>query len=170
MTEQERFFSVINGLTTGDRAALRREAGSMLRQANGRAITVFYACLPESVDRWQDDKWFAIACLRCLWDPDTEDGTPLEEIIGEQLKKENFSDSLKHRVAVLLDTKWDSDGYLLTKLSRLLKMIRQKTDRKTLDFSALLDDLLHWNDERQSVQRKWARAIFTTSQKNQKEE
>lgn len=50
---------------------------------------------------------------------------------------------------------------MLTKLARLVKLIRQKSDRAKPDFEALLEDLIYWNAENQSVQRKWARAIFS---------
>ena len=69
---------------------------------------------------------------------------------------------MQHRVEGLLDTQWDQDGYMLTKLCRMMKLIRQKTSEE-IDFADLLEDLIYWNNENQSVQRKWARAIFSTS-------
>ena len=173
MTEvQERFFSRLNSLGTGERAALRREAGVMLRQADGPAITVFYSCLPAAVQTWQEDRWFAVACLSCLWDAGIEGGKPFEQVIADLLRSGELSDSTKHRVELLLDTEWDEDGYMLTKLVRLLKLVRQKSDRTQLDFAALLDDLLGWNNDKQYVQRKWAKAIFSNvnpTEMNEKE-
>ena len=78
------------------------------------------------------------------------------------IQAESLSSSMQHKVEILLDTAWDDDGYLLTKLTRLIKMIRQKSDRVPIDFTALLEDLIYWNAENQSVQRKWARSMFTT--------
>lgn len=161
MTEtQAKFFAKINTLGTGERAALRREAGKTLRQADGHAVTTFYRCLPAEVREWDEEKWFAIACLRCLWDPGEENRKPMEQVIGDLIRMDDISDSTCHRVEILLDTDWDADGYLLAKLSRLLKLIRQRSDRTQIDFSVLLDDLLRWNSETQMVQRKWARAVF----------
>ena len=162
MTEsQTLFLSRINSLNTGERAALRRDAGNMLRQADGRAITAFYSCLPQGVNASQEDKWFAIACLRCLWDPDIEGGKPVEQVIADLIHNGTLSDSVKHRIEILMDTEWDTDGYMLTKLIRLVKLIRQKSDREQIDFASLLDDLIRWNNDSQSVQRKWARTIFS---------
>lgn len=162
MTEQQQyFFDRLNALGTGERAALRREAGSLLRQADGKAITVFYRCLPSGVGPWQEDRWFAVACLRCLWEPGAEGGKPLEQLIAELIRSDDLSSSTGHRVELLLDTPWDEDGYLLTKLTRLVKLIRQKSDREQFAFPSLLEDLLGWNSESQYVQRKWARSIFT---------
>ena len=162
MTEQQQyFFDRLNTLGTGERAALRREAGSLLRQADGKAITVFYRCLPSGAAPRQEDRWFAVACLRCLWDAGTEGEKPLEQLIAELIRSEDLSPSTGHRVELLLDTGWDEDGYLLTKLTRIIKLVRQKSDRQQVDFAALLEDLLGWNSESQYVQRRWARSIFS---------
>ena len=132
----------------------------MLREAKGSALTAFYRCLPQTIGTAQEAKWFAVACLRCLWDTGTENGRPLEQIISTMITSGELSDSTKHRVELLIDTRWDEDGYMLSKLARLVKLVRQKSDRAQIDFPALLEDLLFWNGERQTVQRKWARAIF----------
>ena len=162
MTEQQQyFFDRLNSLGSGERAALRREAGSLLRQADGKAITAFYRCLPPAVKVWQEDRWFAVACLRCLWDAGEEGGTPLEQLISSLIFSEDLSSSTEHRVELLLDTAWDTDGYLLTKLTRLVKLIRQKSDRAQIDFAALLEDLLAWDSSAQYVQMRWARSIFS---------
>lgn len=171
MTEnQQKFFERLNRLGTGERAALRREAGNMLQNADGTALTVFYRCLPPAVDNWQEGKWFAVACLCCLWDAGETAGEPLEQVIAALLRSGDLSDSTAHRVQILLDTKWDADGYMLTKLGRLVKLIRQKSDRKAIDFSALLDDLIRWNSDSQIVQRKWARTIFSGNNMNEEKE
>lgn len=154
------FFLRLKLLGGGDRAALKRAAGTMLTEADGKAITAFYRCLPPQTPQWQEDRWFAAACLRCLWDAEAEGGEPFEQIIGRMIASEELSDSTRHRVEVLLDTVWDDDGYMLTKLTRLVKLIRQKSDRAAIAFPALLEDLIYWNAENQSVQRKWARSIF----------
>ena len=67
MTEyQKQFFDRLDRLTNGERAALRREAGIMLQEADGTALTAFYRCLPASVDKWQEEKWLAVAECRGL--------------------------------------------------------------------------------------------------------
>lgn len=155
------FLNRLKLLGNGDRAALKRAAGTMLAEADGKAVAAFYRCLPYGTPRWQEDRWFAVACLRCLWDADIQGGVPFEKIVGRMLWEETLSESTGHRVEVLLDTAWDEEGYMLTKLTRLIKLIRQKSDREPVDFAALLEDLIFWNAENQSVQRKWARSIFT---------
>lgn len=171
MTEyQKQFFDRLSHMNNGERAALRREAGNMLQEAGSAALTAFYRCLPPTVERWQEDKWFAVACLRCLWDADEAEGAPLEQIIAELIRSDKLSASMAHRVEILLDTKWDGDSYMLTKLSRLVKLIRQKSEHRRIDFPGLLDDLIYWNSDNQSVQRKWARAIFSGENINTEKE
>ncbi len=161
MTEtQQRFFDRLNKLGTGERAALRREAGIMLQAADSAALAAFYRCLPTVVDSWQEGKWFAVACLRSMWDPGEENGKPFAQIVADLIRTGELSDSTGHRVENLLDTRWDTDGYMLTKLSRLVKMVKQKSGNLTVDFCDLLDDLIRWNNDTQPVQRKWARTIF----------
>lgn len=159
--ESQSFLRRLNMLGSGDRAVLRRSSGVMLADADGKAIAVFYRCLPVGTPQRQEERWFAVACLRCLWDAEEQAGEPFEQIIGRMIANEELSDSTLHRAEVLLDTAWDEDGYMLTKLTRLVKLIRQKSDRVPVDFAALLEDLIDWNAENQSVQRKWARSIFT---------
>ena len=171
MTEtQQQFFARLDKLGTGERAALRRASGRMLREADGAALTAFYRCLPSAVDTKHEDKWFSTACLRCLWDAGEEGGRPIEQVIGALVRSGELSDSTGHRVELLLDTKWDSDGYMLAKLTRLVKLVRQKSERAMLDFSALLDDMIRWNSNTQTVQRKWARAVFSNDINNDKKE
>lgn len=162
MKEENRTFLLrLNVLGNGDRAALKRSAGTMLADADGKAVSAFYRCLPYGTPQWQEDRWFAVACLRCLWDAESEGEEPIEKIIGRMIDEETLSESTQHRIEVLMDTAWDDDGYMLTKLTRLVKLIRQKSDRLPVDFAALLADLLYWNAENQAVKRKWARSIFT---------
>lgn len=159
--EYHSFLLRLKMLGNGERAALKRSAGVMLAEADGKAVSVFYRCLPCGIPQWQEERWFAVACLRCLWDAEADGGEEFEKLIGRMIAEEVLSDSTKHRIEVLLDTAWDEDGYMLTKLARLIKLIRQKSDRLPIDFAALLEDLVYWNAENQSVQRKWARSIFT---------
>ena len=171
MTEtQKSFFSRLNTLGTGERAALRREAGVMLQEADSAALTTFYRCLPSAVDSRQEGKWFAIACLRCLWDSGEEGGKPFAQIIADLIRRDELSASTGHRVENLLDTPWDADGYMLTKLARLVKMVKQKSGNIAVDFPDLLVDLLRWNYDSQPVQRKWARTIFASDTMTEEKE
>lgn len=158
----EAFLKRVDNLSAGDRVALKRSAGTMISEAPGKAMTAFYRCAPLTIPQWQEDRWFAIACVKCLWDPIEGNSKPIEAIIAELINNSELSASMEHRVEALLDTAWDQDGYMLTKLCRMMKLLRQKAGTEP-DFEALLEDVIYWNNESQSVQRKWARRIFSTT-------
>ena len=68
------------------------------------------------------------------------------------------SESIKRRLESLLDLKWDGYGYMLTKLTRIVKLMCSRG--LNIDCAQLLRDLIYWNADNQSVQHKWARAMF----------
>lgn len=152
------FFQRLDALSNGERVSLKREAGTMLNQADGHAMRVFYQCLPYSVPQWQEERTFAAACLHCLWDRNENRRQPLEQIFYQLGRDQDVSESVGHRLAVLLDLPWDEDGFLLTKLSRLVRLAKSKG--YAVDCQQLLEDLLYWNGEQQIVQQKWARALY----------
>ena len=152
------FFERLDELNSGDRAALRREAGVILKDAKGQAIRTFYQCLPYAVPQWQEEYFFAAACLHCLWGADERNRAGMMQILYELGRDEETSKSTGHRLESLLDTKWDADGYMLTKLTRLIKLIKSKG--YSVDCAELLKDLAYWNADSQWVQRRWARGMY----------
>lgn len=153
------FLERLSALSTGERAVLKRSAGKMLREADGRAIAAFYKCYPPGSERTQG-KWFAAACIYCMWDrsKETVEAKPLPDILSSLRKEEALSESMQHRLTSLLDLKWDDDGYLLTKLVRIIKMVKAKG--YAVDCEALLKDLFGWDADDQYVQRRWARHFY----------
>ena len=152
------FFERLDELNSGDRAALRREAGVILKDAKGQAIRTFYQCLPYAVPQWQEGRWFAAGCLHCLWSTDTTERISIKQTLYRLGTDPDVSESTAHRLESLLDLKWDIDGYMLTKLSRLARLIKSKG--LAIDCADLLRDLIGWNSDSQSVQRKWAKAMY----------
>ena len=155
---RKEFWNRLDQLDRGQRTALKREAGTMLSQAKGKAVRVFYQCLPCSLEPWKEERYFAAACIHCLWEPGDSSRLPLEQIFYRLGRDAELSESLSHRIESVLDLSWSEDGYLLTKLMRLIHLIRSKG--YAVDCDALLWDLLDWNGEQQSVQLRWARALY----------
>ena len=156
------FLNRLDVLSTGERAALKRSAGKMLHEADGRAIAAFYKCYPP-VSEEKQAKWFAAACIYCMWDWEKENRNtrPLQDILSDLRKDETLSESMQHRLTGLLDLKWDHDGYLLTKLVRIIKLVKAKGH--AVDCVSLLSDLElwdDWNSDNQYIQRKWARSFY----------
>ncbi|MBS5166056.1 MAG: type I-E CRISPR-associated protein Cse2/CasB [Butyricicoccus pullicaecorum] len=151
------FFQRLDALPKGERVALKREVGTMLYQADGRTVRIFYQCLPYGATAWQEDRIFAAACLHCLWDTEAK-RQPIEQIFYQLRRDQDISESTGHRLETLLDVPWDEDGFMLTKLVRLIRLAKFKG--YAVDCQQLLEDLFYWNGEKQSVQRKWARALY----------
>ena len=99
MVGQSEFFMDLQRCTTGERAALRRNCGKLLKDADGQAVLLFYRYVPRSIPAWQEDYWFAAACFSCLWEADIS-SVPMQQALA-QLKQ--TSDSMEHRLAGLLD-------------------------------------------------------------------
>lgn len=154
MVDSNGFWEALSRCSSGDRAALRRCAGTRLCEANGQAVMIFYRCLPGEVPVWQEDRWFAAACFSCLWDGE-EKGQPMEAVLS-RLKE--YSDSMEHRLGSILELRWEEDGFLLSKLARILKMAKSKG--LPVDCRKLLEDLIFWNSSNQSVKKKWARGMY----------
>ena len=154
MTDQADFFAALQRCSAGERANLRRNCGKLLKDAQGQAVIVFYRGVPRNIPPWQDDYWFAAACFSCLWDANAP-RVPLEKALA-QLRL--TSGSMEHRLAGLLDQRWDADGFFLGKLSRIIRFAEAKGI--AIDCTLLLKDLLSWNSGAQSIQRKWARAMY----------
>ena len=87
-----------------------------------------------------------------------------EQVLFQLGQDSELSESMGHRLESLLDLSWDEDGYLLTKLTRLVKVVKSKN--YAVDCASLLGDLLYWNGEKQNVQLKWARALYMKPEDN----
>lgn len=154
MSDEARL-SNVSSLTTGQQAALRRETGHCLREADAQALQAFFSAIPPGVPFYEQERYFAVVCFVCLWKEESRhQPRPLAECLCI-LKKEG-GNSADGRFRTLLDTPWQNDdGYLLTKLSRLVRQVRHADIPLYPDFEQLLDDLLHWNAESRYVQRRW---------------
>ena len=155
------FIVKCDGLSTGERAALKRNCGKLLNSAGSDAFTVFYRILPHGVPAYLEDRWFCAACLRCMWRPDEVPGLPIEKAMCQKRIQSEETGGLTKRIEALLDTEWDSDGFMCQKLWRMVKLL--KSDGYDIDTAALLCDLEGWNSENRYIQKKWARQYYTSS-------
>ena len=145
------------------RAALKRNAGLRLCDADGRALAAFYRMYGGGL---VEDCCFFAVCVSCLWKPeDWNRGTPLVEGAKKFLDPKSCETFAK-RLRVLLDLPWDEGGYLAGKLCRLLKFCQAKG--MVVDGKALLKDLLQWNKDSRWIQRKWAREFYRMEWEDEK--
>ncbi|MDW7657819.1 MAG: type I-E CRISPR-associated protein Cse2/CasB [Bacillota bacterium] len=146
-------------LDVGDRTSLKRNIGKPITKANGAALAAFYKALPKDVGTWAENRYFTVACLTCLWKMDDvpKSMTPFE-ICLKKIRSNGY-ESFDIRVRAIIDSEWDDeDGYTAGKLARATKQMRQRN--LVPDFAVLLEDLLFWNQNNRTVQRKWAKSYF----------
>ncbi|MDR2528065.1 MAG: type I-E CRISPR-associated protein Cse2/CasB [Synergistaceae bacterium] len=146
-------------LSKGQSASLRRSAGKSLREADARALGVFYASVGRDIKpqtpQWQEDMYFAVGCLYCMWRPEErKNPKPFAECVFDL----GQNDGLDARFRALLDTDWHETDFLSVKLYRLTRRI--KAEGGFPDFKSLLKDLMNWNCSKKHAQLKWARQYF----------
>lgn len=145
-------------LTTGERSVLRRCAGEMMGQ-DMRAIEAFYKAVGYRRN-WNEKACFAALCMECLWRDEEEIRIrPMEEILRDMYQSKDATESLKTHLVSYLDAPWSEDGFLLSKLCRIVRMLYSANHQVRPDFQKLADDLTHWNDADRHVQRRWIRTI-----------
>ena len=160
----------LSRLDTGELSALRHSAGATVENASMDALRAFYkAC--GYCDPKKEEYWFSAMCMETLW-RDTENvkiksmAECLRSLIAQDA---NATESMQHRVDMLLETPWDRDGFLLGKLLNQVKLLKSKTDLKP-DFQALADDLQKWNHPSHWVQRGWLRTLYNVKTTTDEEE
>ena len=160
MNEQQALIDRLRELSPGERAALRREAGKCLAEADGMTLSVFFRITPRNLSRRQQECWFAAMSIACLWNPE-------EAMCGDEfpvmLKKyalHQNRDGLERKMRALLDASWEEDGYLTAKLCRLARMLKADNRQMMPDMDRLLYDILHWNSDSRFVQLRWAQQYY----------
>lgn len=152
------FLNYIAGTDKGEQAVLRRNAGTMLEYADTKAYITFYHFYQlTSTSLEKEEQYFCAACLQCLWKPEElEKAIPIAAA-GKNME-ENSKKTFEKRMADLLDVQWDKDGYFISKLYRLCRLIKSKG--LVVDCEVLLQDLQYWNCDDHRIQRKWAHILM----------
>ncbi len=142
----------------GLRATFRRNAGTLLKAADGRAIEAFYrVCVGAPVAERNEDRCFFAICAACLWKPEEwTRAVPLAT--GARAMSVDDRETFEKRLRVLLDLSWDDEGFFAAKLCRLLKYCRSKNI--VVNGNALMKDLLGWDSEERYVQKRWVRELY----------
>lgn len=156
--EKTDFFDQLDRLSKGERILLKRACGQTLERSSAATKLLFYRLLPYGTAQWEEERWFAVACLHCLEDANLEKERRFP--LAVQLRKEASgaeNESGKKRGQILMDTDWDEDGFFVSKLFRLVKYLKQKG--YAIDCERLLRDLLSWNSDKKYAQKQWAREM-----------
>lgn len=160
MNDQKTLVDRLRELSPGERAALRREAGKGLAEADGMTLSVFFRIAPHHLNRRQQDCWFSAMTIACLWNPE-------EAVCGDEfpimLRKyalRQTTNGMEKKMRSLLDASWEEDGYLAAKLCRLARMLKADNRQQMPNVEQLLYDLLHWNSDSRFVQIRWAQQYY----------
>ena len=149
----ENLLEGIQKLTTGQQAALRREAGKRMSEADAASLQAFYSAMPSDTPMYCQERLYAVMCIMCLWKQE-ERKAPVP--FAKCLKMIRQTDSADGRLRTLLDTDYqEDDGFLIGKLARLAKQIHSSEKRLFPDCEQLYSDLLKWNSSYRGVQRRW---------------
>ena len=157
-------------LDPGELSALRRSAGAGVNRASMAALRAFYkAC--GYCEPWQEQYWFPAVCMDALWrNTDGITVLPMQECMRRLLSMDaGTTESMQHRMDMLLDTTWSDDEYLIGKMLNLVKIVKSKTQLKP-DFQMLARDFQNWNRPSRSVQREWLRTLYNVKTTKSDEE
>ncbi len=155
-------------LSAGERSALRRNAGIMMHAAGMQAIEAFYRAQTQSCKGYEEAAWFAAMCMQSLWrEEDHPSVKPLPVMLRQIYQNPDATESTRKRCTGFLDLSWAEDGFLLGKISNLVRRMHADDLGVIPDFDALADDLNHWNHDTHYVQRKWLNTICQTQSADQ---
>jgi len=160
----------LRNLDSGGRAALRREAGKCMAEASAQGLSEFCRITPAGMNRRHQECWFAVMAIACLWNiEEAHVGGDFPALLQRYARKQE-SGGMDRRIRSLLDTRWEEDGYLTSKLSRLARMLRSDDRNVMPDADQLLNDLLHWNSDSRYVQLRWAQCFYQQNNSDTKTE
>ena len=162
----------LSRLSAGERSALKRNAGIMMKAAGADAIEGFYRALIMPVSPYAEGAWFAALCMQCLWrEEDHPRVMSFPELLRTIYQNADATESSRKKCTGFLDISWDDDGFLLGKICNLVRGMRSKDSMVMPDFEVLAEDLVYWNHPDRYIQRKWLRTICSNNyQTNNNEE
>lgn len=146
-----RFIERLRGLSTGERARLKRNASRPLAEATD-VLGLFYRLLLAGVPTNQEETYFLVATLYPL----AEDGGSGD--FGAALARARTKDNrkgLERRVEILLDA---DEAQLAFRLRQAVRFL--SSQRVSINYGRLLEDLLYWGVSGRLVQQRWARSFF----------
>lgn len=150
----EKFLQNLSALDAGSKAKLKRDAGKPLTEA--QSLGLFYRLLPYGLSAAQEEVFFLLATLYPLADGG---GTGNFGASLRRARDPKNHKGLDRRVEILLDSDITQLPFRLRQAVRFLK-----SNRVSVNWQQLLEDLLRWNYSNRAVQKRWARAYFGISQ------
>ena len=148
--EVNKFVERLSQLDVSGRARLKRNAGKTLAEA--RNLALFYQILPPGVSAYQEEMYFLAATL--LPQVENRDCGNLGYSLRQTQTASNKK-GLDRRIEILLDADETQLPFRLRQAIHLLS-----SNRVSINWSRLLQDLLDWYSPSRFVQKDWARSYF----------
>jgi CRISPR system Cascade subunit CasB len=171
-TAEEYFLSRLRELDRGEIAILKRNAGNTIAESRG-TYKIFYRIFPPWISNSRNEEvFFLIATLYGLNDYAIKGdfGTTMRWV-----KAKSPTDSLDHRISVLLDSDFDliegyrpGGGEMAYRLRQCVKLANGHGIG--VDWPKLLGDLQRWQYPEKRVQKAWARSYFGHEKPNEEEQ
>lgn len=154
------FIERLARLDAGERARLKRNAGSTLAEARN-VLGLFYRIVPPNVPAYQHETYFLVATLYPLADAASTGS------LGNALRlaqQEQNSAGLDRRMERLLDA---DEAQLPFRLRQAVRYLYSQ--RVGVDWPQLLHDLLRWSHPERYIQRRWAADYFVRQSESSQE-
>ena len=143
-----------DGLESGEKAMLRRNAHKHLENADLTAMGIFIRLLPGETKRYEQAPLFAAVSNRGLW-KEPNGGMKFQNAVAQLKKIKNDSDTVEKRFMSLLDEPLEKDSLFSIKLYRLCRMLSM--EGVNVNWEEMCKDLTQWNSPERYIQRKWVR-------------
>jgi CRISPR system Cascade subunit CasB len=147
----QQFLDRLGKLDNAARARLKRSAGRPLAEARD-SLGLFYRLLPAGVHPAQEEWYFLIATLYPLADAGASGN------LGSALRRASDQGSVKginRRFEILIDS---DSSQLPFRLRQAVRFLNSK--EVAVNWTQMLEDVLHWNHPSRYVQKQWARSFF----------
>lgn len=155
----EKYFERVDALSKDKRIAFKRCCGKNVSDIDAGLLVTLFGILPNGVEEWEYNKWLFATCIHCLWDANLGNRIGVSEAIARLKNSDSnaLSESFEKRILALMDTEWDECGFMSDKYLNLVRMLKQKG--YVIDGAEVLDDVIKWNSNTRTIQKKWAKKL-----------
>ena len=150
---------------SGSIYCLKRAFGNSLKNSD---ITTYMSFLDVSGNNFYDaqkEVYFLAATMFYNFErpnqveKDNRTFVTFEKLISRIYGKSKSTDRM---IQNFVDSDFDSNGIFVNRLVRLSGRCKKELSaNEHLDFTALINDLVHWNDPDKSIKFKWAKQIVS---------
>lgn len=120
----------------------------------------------DNISKHNEDIYYLVACMfyKIEIKTDVLIDSPkyirFEDLIARLYKGPKSSDSMRRKIATLLDSDYDPSGVFVIQLLRLLPQCKSEIrSNERVDYVSLLKDLEFWNVKNKRTRLRWAERI-----------